>query len=231
MTHRELRAKVRAVHDALEAHFGVPVWSRRADPLTSLIVTILSQNTNDVNRDRAYSSLRARFRTWEDVLAAEPEAVAEAIRVGGLSGQKSVRIKRVLEWVGDTYGALSLDAICEMPTDEVFELLGALPGVGTKTISVVLSFACGRDVFPVDTHIHRIARRLGFVPTSASAEKTHRTMAVLVPQGKAYSFHINLLRFGRSICKAGRPRCGECFIFKHCQYHPTIRPDSATGGP
>lgn len=223
MTPRALRAKVRAVNNALEAHFGVPVWQATSDPLTSLIVTLLSQNTNDVNRDRAYASLRGRFPTWEHVLAAQPEAIAEAIRVGGLSRQKSVRIKCILQWVKERYGALSLDAICEMPNEEVFGLLAALPGVGLKTVSVVLAFACGRDVFPVDTHVHRISGRLEFVPANASAEKTHRLMADLVPKGKAYSFHLNLLEFGRAVCKAQRPHCSECFILKHCVYYPTLQ--------
>ena len=223
MTPRALRAKVRAVNDALEAHFGVPVRQGASDPLTSLIVTLLSQNTNDVNRDRAYASLRERFPTWERVRVASPQAIAEAIRVGGLSRQKSVRIKRILQWVKERYGALSLDAIQDMPTQDVFELLGALPGVGLKTVSVLLAFACGRDVFPVDTHVHRISGRLGFVPANASAEKTHRLMADLVPKGKAYSFHINLLKFGRTLCKARRPCCSECFIVKHCLYCPTLK--------
>ena len=222
MKESDLRAKVQAVSDALEAYFGVPAWPGRGDPLTSLIGTILSQNTNDVNRDRAYTSLKAQLPTWEDVLAAEPETIAAAIRVGGLSRQKSVRIKRVLQWVRDEYGVLSLDAVQDMPTKEVFKVLGALPGVGVKTVSVVLAFACGRDVFPVDTHVHRISKRLGFVPSNVTAEKTHYIMADLVPQGKAYSFHLNLLKLGRVLCKAQHPRCSECFILRHCLYYPTI---------
>ena len=221
MRQTKLRRKVRAVNDALAARFGVPVWTGRSDPLTSLIVTVLSQNTNDQNRDRAYRSLKGRFPTWEDVLAADSEAIEAAIRVGGLGRQKSQRIKQILQWVKNRYGKLSLDALQDMPTGEVYELLGALPGVGTKTVSVVLAFACGRDVFPVDTHIHRIARRLGLVPAKATAEKTHQIMAGLVPQGKAYSFHLNLLEFGRTLCKAQRPRCEECLIARHCVFYHT----------
>ena len=212
------RQRVIEIIPLLEQKYGVPEWNRRGDPLASLVKTVLSQSTNDLNRDRAYDTLIDNFPTWYDVMNAHPEKIAETIRVAGLANQKSVRIKEILQWIEKTYGSLNIDFICDMDPDEVTKTFMQLKGIGIKTISVVLMFTCGVDVFPVDTHVHRICRRIGFLPDNASAEKTHWHMQAIVPDGKSYSFHMNLLKLGRTICKARNPKCPECPIQKYCQF-------------
>ncbi|MCK5734212.1 MAG: endonuclease III [Candidatus Latescibacteria bacterium] len=202
----------------MEERFGVPKWAGPSDPLDALIQTILSQNTSDTNSGRAYERLKSRFPTWEEANAADVREIADAIRSGGLANLKSERIKGVLAWLEKTRGALDLDFIRDRKPDEAIRILGSLKGVGIKTISVVLMFACGAEIFPVDTHIHRITRRLGLAPENASAEKVHEVMQELVPQGKAYSFHMNLLKFGRTICHWRNPRCEQCPLTEECVY-------------
>lgn len=202
----------------LEAKFGEPRWEGKSDPLDSLVKTVLSQNTNDNNRDLAYARLRERFPAWRDVMVAPREEVVEAIRPAGLGNQKSGRLIEILRWVDETYGELSLDFLHKMPTDEAIETFTKLKGIGIKTIAVVLMFACGRDVFPVDTHVHRISRRLGLVPQGADAVKTYHLMAPLVPEGKSYSLHMNLLRLGRTVCTARNPTCRKCPLHDLCPW-------------
>ncbi|MFC1715999.1 endonuclease III domain-containing protein [Candidatus Poribacteria bacterium] len=216
MRTRKLREKVRDIDDILEKELGIPErWSKK-DPLSSLVQTILSQNTNDNNSGRAYSNLREHFPSWEDVLKADAEEIADAIRVGGLANQKSVRIKGVLKWLKDTYGELNLDFICDMEPEEATDMLLKLKGVGLKTINVMLCFACEKDVFPVDTHILRITKRLDLVPENATADKAHEIMGKLFPEGKAFSLHVNLIGFGRAVCHARKPECEGCPLIKHC---------------
>ena len=210
--------RVASMVRSLEREFGEPQLRTRPDPLSCLISTILSQNTNDRNRDMALSRLRQRFPTWEEVARATPREIAEAIKVGGLANQKSQRIKDILQWIEQTQGRLSLDFVCSMSLPQAMETLGRLKGVGLKTISVVLLFACGKDVFPVDTHIARICRRTGLVPPNATAEKIFHHMKELVPPGRSLSFHLNLIKLGRSICQARSPLCPRCHINGYCDY-------------
>ena len=200
----------------LEEAFGEPRWQAGEDPLDALILTVLSQSTNDRNRDLAFQRLRAAFPDWEAVSGAESTAIAEAIRPAGLANQKSVRIRDILGWVRETYGGYDLRLLCGQDPREVSATFMRLKGVGIKTISVVLMVACGADVFPVDTHVHRICQRLGLVPQGVSAEKTHTLMQPLVPRGKSYSLHMNFLRLGRTICQARKPRCAECPVALWC---------------
>ena len=218
-----LRRRAARITELLERRFGTPHRRPKTSPLDSLIGTILSQSTNDRNRDRAYASLREAFPSWRDVMNARTADIARAIRAGGLANQKSVRIRNTLRWVKETFGELSLDALHQIDTAEACDLLCSQDGIGIKTAAVTLLFACGRDVFPVDTHVHRICRRLGLVPLEASAEKTHHLMAPLVPEGKALSLHVNLLRQGRTICRAPRPECSECNLRRLCVYHRSRR--------
>ena len=169
----EDKQKVTRITKLLEKHLGEPKWKERGNPLDSLINTILSQSTNDRNRDVAYESLKRDFQDWESVMEAKPEDIAKSIRSAGLSNQKSVRIKEILQWIHHTYGELNIDFICDMDVSEVTKTFMQQKGIGIKTISVVLMFTCGADVFPVDTHVHRICRRIGFLPQNAGAEKTH----------------------------------------------------------
>ncbi len=200
----------------LEEAFGEPLRQTGEDPLATLILTVLSQSTNDRNRDLAFARLRAAFPAWEAVSQAEPEAIAAAIRPAGLANQKSVRIRDILRWIQATYGTLDLTFLCSQDPLEVQSTFMQLKGVGIKTISVVLMASCGADVFPVDTHVHRICQRLALVPPHVNAEKTHVLMQPLVPDGKSYSLHMNLLKLGRSICHARKPDCGRCPIALWC---------------
>ena len=206
------------VEAALRAEFGDPQVRPHGAPLDVLIGTILSQSTSGTNSSRAYESLRGAFPRWEDALAAGPVAIADAIRSGGLAAQKSVRIHALLRGIADAYGALSLDHICTWPDDRVFGWLGGFDGIGTKTIAVMLLFACGRDTCPVDTHVNRIARRLGFVREKAPPDETFRTLQRHLPTGRGASLHVNLIRFGRTRCRARSPRCEGCPLRSDCAY-------------
>jgi len=210
--------KVKTLVNLLENHFGEPEWNGKGKPLDSLIKTILSQSTNDQNRDRAFKTLVAKFPNWESVMFATTEDIAAAIRPAGLSNQKSERIKHILMWIYQQYGSLDLDFLCDMDPVDATKTFMQLKGIGIKTISVVLMFTCGVDVFPVDTHVHRICRRTGLVPENFSAEKTHWQMQPQVPAGKSYSLHMNFLRLGRTICKARNPQCVQCPILDLCDF-------------
>ncbi len=215
---RRLRGKMAKVVRILDDLYGPEVWEGPLDPLDTLIKTILSQSTNDDNRDRAYASLRRRFPTWERAMRAEVGAIAEAIRAGGLANQKARNIRDLLIWLKAERGALSLDFLCEMDPAEALALLRQRREVGVKTVFVTLMFACGKDVFPVDTHIHRIAQRLGLIPETCSAERAHDLLAPLVPKGKGLSLHVNLLEFGRRVCHARNPTCDGCPLRGECLY-------------
>jgi endonuclease-3 len=201
-----------------EKHQGEKPWPGPSDPLESLIVTLLSQNTNDTLRDRAFRRLRERFPQWEDVVSASQTQVEEAIRIAGLSKQKAARMQVLLRWIRETFGDYSLAALDEMGDDQAIELLTSQKGVGIKTAAVVLMAALGRDLCPVDTHVHRISRRLGWVEDGVSAEKTFWRLRPHVPEGRGHSLHMNLLQFGRTICQARKPACVECFLWDECEW-------------
>lgn len=214
----ELQQKAEIISGALEDLFGVPTRDGAEDVLESLILTILSQNTTDVSRDKGYAVLKERFPTWEEVLHADVKAIEAAIRIVGLGEQKSNTIKNFLTWLQAEHGELSLEFMHNMETEDALEFLCQHKGIGIKTASVTLSFACGREVFPVDTHILRISKRLGLIPPNCSAEKAHQLLPPIVPEGKAYPFHINLIYFGRQICDARKPLCERCPLTQHCLY-------------
>jgi len=218
-----LRRKTARAAAALERRFGVPEWSGPRPPLDSLIQTILSQSTSDTNSLRAFRQLKECFPAWDAAHAAGPRRIEAAIRSGGLARQKSARIHGLLGWVNERFGAFDLGVVSEMPTQEVFDLLLPLEGIGVKTIAVMLMFACGRDCFAVDTHVHRIVRRLGLVSAKASAVKAFELMKELVPKGKALSFHLNLLALGRTLCRPTDPNCRECPLRRMCD-HAKRRP-------
>lgn len=211
-----LKRRLQAALRLLEKHQGVKTWPGPSDPLDSLLLTLLSQNTNDNLRDKAYASLRRRYPHWDQVLRAPANKIEEAIRIGGLSQQKAERMKAILAWVKREFGGLSLTGLEAMADDQALELLTSQKGVGIKTAAVVLMFALGRDLCPVDTHVHRIAGRLGWVPADISAEKTFAALRPHVPKGRGYSLHMNLLQFGRTICYARKPLCGVCFLYDDC---------------
>jgi len=212
----DLKAKVSRITLLLEKEYGIPRRESPGDPLDILIETILSQNTSDQNRDRAYRRLKARFPRWEDVLEAKTKSVVSAIRPGGLAQQKARRIHHVLHWIQKREGRISLAFARKMGSEEIEKTVGALKGIGPKTLHCLLLFGLGREAFPVDTHILRVGKRLGFFPERMGAEKAHPWIARFLPEGKSLSLHLNLIRFGRSVCKARDTQCDICFLAKEC---------------
>ena len=212
----DLKGKVRKITLALEKQYGIPRREGPENPLDILIETILSQNTNDQNRDKAYQRLKNRFPHWEDVLKGKIKSIVSAIRPGGLAEQKARRIHEVLHWIKDREGRLSLSFLKKMDSEEIGKTMGPLKGIGPKTIHCLLLFGLRREAFPVDTHVLRIGKRLGFIPEWMDAEKAHQWAVPFIPKGKSLSLHLNLIRFGRSVCKAKNPSCMTCFLNKEC---------------
>lgn len=201
----------------LDSFFGEPEQSDfPGDLLDSLIRIILSQNTNDINSARAYKQLRVKFPNNKLLAAASILDIEQAIFCAGLYRRKSRIIKNILSWIKNDFGKLNIDKICQWPENQVFEKFTAQKGIGLKTVAVMLMFGCGRDIFPVDTHVHRISNRLRLVKINSSAEKTFTSLNPLIPTGKSYSFHINLLKLGRQICRSRNPRCDICPLKKIC---------------
>jgi endonuclease-3 len=196
--------------------YGEPVWHSRGDAVTELVFTILSQNTSDTNSLRAFARLRARFPTWEELMAADPEQIAAEIQVGGLARVKAPRIKAVLEEVWRRRGSFDLAFLAEMPLPEAKEWLRSLAGVGPKTVACVLMFALGRPALPVDTHVHRVTQRLGLVPEKMGAAEAHDLLEAMLEPGEVYPFHMSLIEHGRRLCRARRPLCPECPLRDAC---------------
>ena len=216
---KDLSAKAVAVHHKLLAFYGQPEWRHPLPALDELISTILSQNTNDTNRDRAYQSLRRRFPTWEEVRDAEPDEVIAAIRSAGLANQKGPRIQAVLRAITAERGSLDLSFLKTMPLEEARIWLKHFKGVGPKTAAIVLQFSLGKPAFPVDTHIYRITGRLGLRPESMSVEQAHQHLENLFPPESYYAVHLNIIRLGREICHARRPNCPDCPLKDLCDYY------------
>jgi endonuclease-3 len=184
--------------------------------IDQLIATVLSQHTSDLNSSRAFAALRARFPSWEAVLDAPSASVADAIRPGGLAELKAVRVQRILSIIREREGAVRLDRLSQLDDDQVEDYLLSLPGVGPKTAACVLTFSMGRSAFPVDTHVHRVSRRLGLIGPRTTAEKAHEVLAALVPPGRVLDFHVLLIRHGRKVCTARKPRCADCVLLDGC---------------
>jgi endonuclease III len=214
----EQREQLRYIVQNLEATYGVPQNTRREDPLDELILTILSQSTSDINSRRAFESLKRRFPGWEQTRKARTSEIAKAIRSGGLANVKSVVIKNVLNEIKLRRGDLELGFLKTAPMKDAVDFLTTLKGVGPKTAACVLLFSCDRKVFPMDTHIFRISRRLGFLPERISDERAHERMERLIPARKHYSLHINFIRHGRAMCKPKNPKCDQCPLFEHCDF-------------
>jgi endonuclease-3 len=205
----------------LERTFGEPVLSKKSDPLAMLINIILSQATSDVNSRRTFENLKKRFKTWENVLVAGEEEIAEVIRLGGLANQKSKVIKDLLQQIKETHGTLSLKFVEEMPDEAARDFLQKFRGIGPKTVACTLLFACHKEVFPLDTHIFRVLKRMGILPEKITDVKAHRLLDELVPKGKFYSLHVNLIRLGRKICRPKEPLCEQCPLLEYCDYGAT----------
>jgi endonuclease-3 len=213
--------RIRAIANRLAKRFGPLEPPRAVDPLDELVLTVLSQHTSDLNAGRAFDDLRRAFPLgWQQVVDAPAEAVADAIRSGGLANSKAPRIQAILREVRDREGAFDLSGLRAMPDAEARDYLMSLPGIGPKTAAVVLSFALGRDAMPVDTHVHRVTRRLGFIPANATAERADRMLHELIPDGLRTPLHVGFIRLGREICKAPTPRCRVCPLKDLCPTAP-----------
>lgn len=214
---------IKHILDLLISEYGERDWQPHDSPLNVLVQTILSQNTSDTNSRRAFLSLLASFPRWEDVASVDSHEIADAIRGGGLGEIKAGRIKQALGEILQRRGKLELDFLNELPLDEARDWLKQLPGVGTKTANCVFLFSLGRPALPVDTHIHRVAKRLGLIDVKTTVEKAHKLLESLVPPDKVYQFHVLMIEHGRKVCKAQRPRCAECILRQCCQYFQSKR--------
>jgi endonuclease-3 len=210
------KANIEPVLHLLLGEYGSCQWQPRNSPLAVLVQTILSQNTSDVNSRRAFNSLLASFDSWESVAAADVNDISIAIKMGGLGDIKAKRIKAALGEIKRKQGRLELDLLNQLPLAEARDWLKQLPGVGSKTASCVLLFSLGRPALPVDTHVLRVAKRLGLIEPKTSAEQAHRLLESLVPADSVYQFHLLLIKHGRRVCQAQRPRCSRCVLQGIC---------------
>jgi endonuclease III len=207
------------VFKRLREQFGNKNPSRQKDLTSLLVLTVLSQNTNDLNRDRAFKNLKQKFPKWQDLLEARSGEIEKAIRVGGLSKQKAARIKDILLRINGERGNLDLSFLCRMPMQDAQKYLLGFKGIGEKTAAVVLLFGCGMPAFPVDTHIFRVSKRLGLIPQKANEKKAHQVIAALVPSNDCYELHLNMIELGKKICKARKPECPICPLKSRCPYY------------
>jgi endonuclease-3 len=218
---------IRAVQRRLRAHQGPFVPKPLLPVIDEVVATVLSQHTSDANSERAFAQLKDRFPTWEQVAGAPVEQVASAIRCGGIAEQKARRIQQILAAIREREGSLDLGRLHDLDDAAAETYLLSLPGVGPKTAACVLAFAMGRPAFPVDTHVHRVATRLGWIPANTTADKAHQLLAPRVPPGIRYDLHIAMITHGRTVCRAQQPRCGICVLRGLCAYGPATRAAAA----
>jgi endonuclease III len=211
--------KVRAVYERLVAAYGPRVLRPGRDPLDELILTILSQNTTDRNSGRAYRLLRAKFPTWEEVMSAPVAEVYEAIKPAGLGNIKAPRIQNTLREILARRGDLRLDFLEDLALEEGKRWLTSLEGIGPKTAACVLLFALGKPALPVDTHVHRVARRLGLIGPKVGADQAHTLLEAALPPETIYAFHVDMIQHGRRVCHAQRPECGSCPLNDMCDFY------------
>lgn len=206
------------IHVRLVEVYGEKEMQYHSDPVATLVNTILSQNTNDNNRDIAYQRLCERFLTWEAVRDAPEDDIVEAVKPAGLAPTKGPRIQEALRAITESQGGITLDFLREKPLEEARSWLLGLNGVGPKTAAIVLLFAMGRPAFPVDTHVHRVTRRLGLIPQNTSREKAHDLLEAMLPSEIYWTYHLNLIEHGRTTCVARSPRCDVCILTDLCCY-------------
>lgn len=213
------KAKYTPVAQLLREMYGYPNWRQSLPAMDELIDCVLSQSTSDINRDRAFDALKARYPNWEEVMNAPTQEVIDTIKPAGLANQKGPRIQNILRRIYAERGELNIDFLNDLPIDEAKAWLTSFDGVGPKTAAIVLCFAFNREAFPVDTHIHRVGQRIGFLPQGISADKAHPVMEAIVPPDQYYAFHLNLIQHGREICQARRPQCERCPLTAYCDYY------------
>ncbi len=214
----DLKKRAIKVHERLLEFYGEPIWRNPLPAIDELVSTILSQNTNDVNRDRAFDVLLAKFPTWEDVRDAKEKNVVEAIRPAGLANQKGPRIQQVLKAITEERGNLDLSFLKQMSVDDARDWLTKFNGVGPKTAAIVLCFSLDMPAFPVDTHVYRVTGRIGLRPERMTVEQAHPHLESLFPPETYYAAHLNIIRLGREICTARKALCEKCPIVKLCDY-------------
>ncbi len=214
--------RARAVHQRLLDFYGTPKWRNPLPPLDELVSTILSQNTNDANRDAAFTALKARFPNWEAVRDAPLRQVKDAIRTAGLANQKAPRIQAALRSITKARGELSLDFLRNLSAEEAKAWLTQFKGVGPKTAAIVLQFSLDKPAFPVDTHIYRVTGRIGLRPAKMNVEKAHAYFEELFPPESYYAAHLNIIRLGREICMARKPKCPDCPLKDMCDYYKNV---------
>ena len=214
----DLKKRAIAIHKKLLEAYGEPIWRTPLPAIDELVSTILSQNTNDINRDRGFNALRSKFPTWEAVRDANVQDVINAIRPAGLANQKGPRIQQVLRAITEERGSLNLDFLAGLPVEEARAWLTKFNGVGPKTAAIVLCFSLNMPAFPVDTHIYRVSGRTGLRPEKMSVEQAHPHLESLFPPETYYTAHLNLIRLGREVCGARKPNCPNCPIIKLCEY-------------
>jgi endonuclease-3 len=220
-----VRDKWALIHTRLIEKYGHPEWRQHLAPVDELVNTILSQNTSDTNRDKAFLALKRRFPEWPMVIDAPEPAVREVIRPAGLANQKAPRIQEALRRIKGESGEISLDFLAELPLDDARNWLVNLNGVGPKTAAIVLLFAFNRPAFPVDTHVYRLSGRLGLIDEGVSVEKAHVVLGEIVAPDTYYAFHLNLIRHGREVCSARNPKCAVCPLQDLCDYfHFVVQP-------
>jgi endonuclease-3 len=210
------------MHQRLVEHYGYPDWRNPLSPLDELVSTILSQNTNDINRDRAFKALTSRFQTWEEVRDADSQEVIDTIRPAGLANQKGPRIQNILKEITEQRGSLDISFLKDMPTEDARHWLLQFKGVGPKTAAIVLQFSLEKPAFPVDTHIYRVTGRIGIRPAKMSADQAHVYMEELLPEESYYPAHLNIIRLGREICHARKPNCSQCPLNDMCDFYADL---------
>jgi endonuclease III len=215
---QEQKKRALKVHQTLLEAFGEPIWRNPLPAIDELVSTILSQNTNDINRDKAFDSLRAQFPTWEVVRDAPAQAVIEAVRVAGLANQKGPRIQQVLREITAECGSLDLSFLADWEVEKARAWLTKFNGVGPKTAAIVLCFSLGKPAFPVDTHVYRVSGRIGLRPEKMNVEQAHAHLEALFPPETYYAAHLNIIRLGREICQARKPNCPACPINHLCNF-------------
>ena len=213
--------KYRLIYEILAADYGEPDWRPHLPPVDELVSTILSQNTSDGNRDKAFFALKERYPDWESVMNAPVDDIRESIRPAGLANTKAPRIQGALRVVEEESGRLNLDFLQEMTVEEAIQWLVAIKGVGRKTASIILLFAYGRPAFPVDTHVHRVTGRLGLISPKVTADKAHEILENMGDPKTYYAYHLNLIRHGRQVCSARNPKCLLCPLTEYCDYYRT----------
>ena len=206
------------IHKTLLEAFGEPIWRNPLPAIDELVSTILSQNTNDVNRDRAFDALRAKFPTWEAVRDAKEKDVIEAIKPAGLANQKGPRIQQVLKEITKERGSLDLSFLKGLSVEDARNWLTKFNGVGPKTAAIVLCFSLDMPAFPVDTHVYRVTGRIGLRPEKMTVEQAHPHLESVFPPETYYAAHLNIIRLGREVCNARKPLCPKCPVRELCEY-------------